>query len=72
MKELVILVSFVLLIGFAISGCAGLNQGLDKANEGAREVGKPVGKVMSIPGSVAEGAAEGIITEENEDNPFNR
>ena len=62
----------VLTLIFAVSGCAGVNRGLDRANEGAREIGKPVGKVMSIPGSAAEGAAEGIIAEEDEDNPFNR
>ena len=62
----------VIMFVFGLSGCAGVNQGLDKVNEGAYEVGKPVGKVMSIPGSAAEGAAEGIITTGDEDNPYNR
>ena len=65
-----ILLGFVLL--FICSSCSTVNEGLDGANEGAREVGKPVGKVLHIPGSIMEGAAEGIATEENEDNPFNR
>lgn len=54
------------------SSCSTVNEGLDSANEGAHEVGKPVGKVLNLPGSVMEGAAEGIATTENEDNPFNR
>lgn len=57
---------------FLCTGCATVNEGLDGANQGAREVGKPVGKVLHLPGSIHEGAAEGIITEENEDNPMNR
>ena len=66
--SLFLLVTFV----FLLSGCETVNRGLDKANEGAYEAGKPVGKVMSIPGSVAEGAADGIITTGDEDNPYNR
>ena len=64
----------VLLIMLLVlfSGCQTVNRGLDKTNEAAQEVGKPIGKVMSIPGSVAEGAAEGMITKEDEENPFNR
>ena len=66
--SLFLILSFV----FGVSGCETVNRGLDKANEGAYEAGKPVGKVMSIPGSVAEGAADGIITTGDEDNPYNR
>ena len=60
----------VFLIGV---GCASVNKGLDTVNEGAKEAGKPVGKVISIPGSVVEGAAEGM-TDKTDDpkNPFNR
>ena len=70
MKELFIL-SLVAVL-FLTVGCASVNKGLDHANEGAREVGKPVGKIMSIPGSAAEGAAEGIISTHDDENPFNR
>ena len=65
-----ILFGFVIL--FFCSSCSTVNEGLDGANEGAREVGKPVGKVLNLPGSLMEGAAEGIVNKENEDNPFNR
>jgi len=65
-----ILLGFVIL--FFCSNCSTVNEGLDGANEGARQVGKPVGKLLHLPGSVMEGAAEGIVTKENEDNPFNR
>lgn len=66
----------MILFGFGIllffSSCSTVNEGLDGANEGARQVGKPVGKVLNVPGSIMEGAAEGIVTRENEDNPYNR
>jgi hypothetical protein len=61
----------IIILSFC-SGCATVNEGLDGANEGARQVGKPVGKALHIPGSIHEGAAEGIISEENEDNPYGR
>jgi hypothetical protein len=61
-----------LAVLFFCSSCASVNEGLDGANKGARQVGKPVGKALHIPGSIHEGAAEGIVTEENEDNPMNR
>lgn len=56
---------------FLMIGCASVNEGLDKTGEGARELGKPVGKAMNIPGSAAEGAAEGMI-KKDKDNPFGR
>ncbi len=66
------LTAIILAAALAL-GCAAANEGLDKANEGAKEVGKPVGKVMKIPGSTAQGAAEGMIKKEKDpDNPFNR
>ena len=55
-----------------LTGCAGVNKGLDSANEGAYEAGKPVGKVMKMPSSVMEGAAEGSSKKEHQDNPLNR
>ena len=70
MKWGMIFLGFVIL--FFCSSCSTVNEGLDGANEGARQVGKPVGKLLNIPGSIMEGAAEGIVTKENEDNPFNR
>ncbi len=57
---------------FVLTGCAGVNKGLDTANEGAHEAGKPVGKVMKLPSSVMEGAAEGSSKKESQDNPLNR
>lgn len=70
-KKLGLVLSGLVILIFS-SGCASVNKGLDGANQGAREVGKPVGKALHIPGSIHEGAAEGIVTEENEDNPMNR
>ena len=72
MKALLNVLVVIALVSFFLTGCETVNRGLDKANEGAREVGKPVGKVMSIPGSAAEGAAEGMITSEDDENPYNR
>jgi hypothetical protein len=68
LMSLFLIISFVL----GLSGCQTVNRGLDKVNEGAYEAGKPIGKVMSIPGSVAEGGAEGVIATGDEDNPYNR
>jgi len=60
----------LLLFILSVSGCATT---LDDVNKGAKEVGKTGGKVMRIPGSVSEGAAEGIAGEEEEEsNPYNR
>ena len=74
-KKLKILLISIILI----SGCASVNQGLDKANEGSKEIGKPVGKLMNIPASVMRGGAEGIKSKEKDpekerdpENPFNR
>ncbi|MBI4384233.1 MAG: hypothetical protein HY579_09400 [Nitrospinae bacterium] len=67
------LTAIILAAALAFLGCAAVNEGLDTANEGAKEAGKPVGKVMKIPGSAAQGAAEGMIKKEKDpDNPFNR
>jgi hypothetical protein len=70
-KKLGLVLSGLVILIFT-SSCATVNEGLDGANQGARDVGKPVGKALHIPGSIHEGAAEGIVTEENEDNPMNR
>lgn len=60
----------LLLFILSVSGCATT---LDNVNKGAKEVGKTGGKVMRIPGSVSEGAAEGIAgEEEDESNPYKR
>ena len=64
----ILLISIIL-----ISGCASVNQGLDKANDGSKEIGKPVGKIMNIPTSIMRGGAEGIKSKEKDPgNPFNR
>jgi hypothetical protein len=42
-----------------------------QANRKAEEVGKAGGKIMRIPGSVSEGAAEGVAGE-SDSNPYNR
>ena len=60
------------LLVLGLTACATVNEGLDGANEGAKQVGKPIGKTMNIPSSAMEGAAEGIATEEKEDNPLGR
>ena len=70
MKKIFGLMMSATALFFLITGCAAVNKTLDKASDVGREAGKPVGKVMNIPGSVAEGAAEGM--QKNEDNPFNR
>lgn len=57
---------------FLMIGCASVNEGLDKTGEGAKEAGKPIGKIMNIPGSAMEGAAEGAIKKQDEENPYNR
>lgn len=63
---------FLMVAGlFLFTGCAAVNKGLDKTSEGAKALGKPVGKAMNIPASVAEGAAEGVQAQD-QDNPFNR
>ena len=72
MKKKLGIILFVFIILFFCSSCATVNEGLDGVNKGARQVGKPVGKALHIPGSIHEGAAEGIVTEEKEDNPYNR
>lgn len=54
----------IILSFFFVSGCASVNKG-------AEEVGKTGGKIMRVPGSVSEGAAEGIAGEP-ESNPYNR
>jgi len=69
MKKITLLViSFFLLLWI---GCAPVNKGLEKANEGAQEVGKTAGKASRIPTSATEGAAEGYGGEEK-NNPYNR
>ena len=60
------------ILCFLVSGCTAMNKGLDRANEGVYKAGKPVGKVLNLPNSASEGAAEGMITSEYDDNPFNR
>lgn len=59
------LMIFSLLLAY---GCAST---MEEANKGAKEVGKTGGKVLQIPGSVSEGAAEGIAGEP-ESNPYKR
>ncbi len=69
MKRIILLViSVFYLVGI---GCASVNKGLEKANEGAQEVGKTAGKASRIPTSATEGAAEGYAGEEK-NNPYNR
>jgi len=52
-----------------------IGTGCQTVNKGAKELGKPVGKIMNVPQAVADGAVEGLESEEqktSEDNPFNR
>lgn len=55
---------WIVVVGLALSGC-------ESVNEGAKEVGKPVGGAIRVPGSVMEGAAEGVAGQPTP-NPYNR
>lgn len=61
----------VLIVGCSLLFAFGCASTLEEVNKGAKEVGKPGGKVMQIPGSISEGAAEGIAGE-SESNPYGR
>jgi hypothetical protein len=65
---------FMLMFGlvFLGTGCATVNEGLDKTAEGTRQVSKPVGKIMNIPQAISEGATDGIVDDTNKENPYNR
>jgi hypothetical protein len=54
--------------GALLAGCAST---MEDVNQGAKEVGKPVGGVMRVPGSVMEGAAEGVAGQPTP-NPYKR
>jgi hypothetical protein len=43
----------------------------ESVHQGAREVGQPVGSATRLPGSVMEGAAEGVAGKPTP-NPYNR
>lgn len=45
--------------------------GCESVNQDAKEVGKPVGGAARVPGSVMEGAAEGVAGKPTP-NPYNR
>ncbi len=60
-----------LVMALSVLSLAACSSTLEGVNNGAKEVGKPAGKVMRIPGSVSEGAAEGIAGEADE-NPYGR
>lgn len=63
------------LTGLLAAGVAGWLLGcvstMENANRGAQDVGRPVGGVTRLPGSVMEGAAEGVAGQPNQ-NPYNR
>jgi predicted Rossmann-fold nucleotide-binding protein len=61
--------STVAALGLLLAcGCAST---MEDVNQGARDVGRPVGGVARIPGSVMEGAAEGVAGQPTP-NPYNR
>jgi len=52
-------------------GVVALMAGCESVHQGARDVGRPVGSVSRLPGSVMEGAAEGVAGKPTP-NPYNR
>ena len=49
-------------------GCASQSESV---NQGAQKVGQPVGGAARVPGSVMEGAAQGVAGQPSP-NPYNR
>lgn len=64
------IISTLILAGSlaALAGCAST---MENVNQGARDVGRPVGGVTRVPGSVLEGAAQGVAGQPTA-NPYNR
>lgn len=61
----------VILLLFPFLMTCGCASTLEDINKGAEKAGKAGGKVLRIPGSMSEGAAEGVAGEP-ESNPYNR
>jgi hypothetical protein len=51
-----------------LTGCAST---MENVNQGARDVGRPAGSISRVPGSVMEGAAEGVAGSPTP-NPYGR
>jgi len=63
------LISTVAAVGLLLAcGCASQSESV---NQGARQVGQPVGGAARLPGSVMEGAAQGVAGQPSP-NPYNR
>jgi hypothetical protein len=61
----------VSMLIFFLLFALGCSTTLEQVNEGAKEVGKTGGKIIQVPGSISEGAAEGIAGE-SESDPYDR
>jgi len=72
MKKLLILMLLIFGVSFLTTGCASVNEGMDKAKKPVKAVGKSAGKVLDVTGAVTDGAVDGISDSDYEDNPFNR
>ena len=67
MKNLLLVLSTA--AGLALlTGCAST---MENVNQGAQDVGRPVGGVARVPGSVMEGAAQGVAGQPTA-NPYGR
>ena len=62
-------ISTMAVVGLMLAcGCASQSE---KVNQGAQQVGQPVGGAARLPGSVMEGAAQGVAGQPSP-NPYNR
>ena len=60
-----------ILLAASVSWLAGCASTMENVNQGARDVGRPAGSVSRVPGSVMEGAAQGVAGQPTA-NPYNR
>lgn len=64
-----ILFSTIAALGLLFAcGCASTSENV---NQGARQVGQPIGGAARVPGSVMEGAAQGVAGQPSP-NPYGR
>jgi len=64
------IISTLILTG-SLAWLAGCASTMENVNQGARDAGRPVGGVTRVPGSVMEGAAQGVAGQPTP-NPYNR
>ena len=67
MKKLLL----VLLTAAGLSLLVGCASTMENVNQGAQDAGRPVGSVTRVPGSVMEGAAQGVAGQPTA-NPYGR